>query len=143
MENSTENGAVAISQRHSSFQAPMVVSNIADNCLYSGFFGRLDSARVKTITDKMLQSLDQLSVDTIIIDLSNIDVIDSLVSNHLVNISATLRLVGVRAIFCGISPIVAQTMVGTGVDSQNLTTVRDLKTALSIVNENHGAEHCT
>ena len=127
---SKSSGKVAISDRASQFQAPMVVSEIADNCLYSGFFGRLDSARVKSITDRLLSSVDKTGIEKIIIDLSNIDVIDSLVANHLLRIGTTLQLVGVKAFFCGISPTVAQTMVSTGVDVTALNTHRNLKSAI-------------
>ncbi len=124
---------VAISDRAVGFQAPMVVSEIADNCLYSGFFGRLDSARVKSITDRLLASVEQTGIECVIVDLSNIDVIDSMVANHLLRIADTLKLVGVDAIFCGISATVAQTMVSTGVNVSGLRTTRNLKSALKML----------
>jgi len=129
-DNST---AVAFSQQAGSLQAPMVVNEIADGCLYSGFFGRLDSARMKIITDRLLEGVERQACNTIIIDLSNIDMIDSLVAAHLQKVGVTLRIIGVRTIFCGISPIVAQTMVGTGVSFDRFTVVRDLKSALRLV----------
>ena len=124
---------VAFSQHTSSMQAPMVVNEIADGCLYSGFFGRLDSARMKSVTDRLLDGVEQSACETIIVDLSNIDVIDSMVAAHLQKVGDTLKLIGVRAIFCGISPIVAQTMIGTGVSFDNFTVVRNLKAALGLV----------
>jgi rsbT co-antagonist protein RsbR len=140
MRNGTLNGAspseepaVMISERPSSFQAPIVVSEIAENCLYSGFFGRLDSARVSKMTDRLLGEVMQSGIDQVILDLSNIDVIDSLVANHLVSIAKTLKFVGCRAIFCGISATDAQTMVATGVEIGTLRTTRNLKSALKLV----------
>lgn len=128
-----EEPRVAISDRQVSFQAPMVVNEIADNCLYSGFFGRLDSARVKAITDKLLSTVSNTGHERVIIDLNSIDVIDSLVANHLVKIASTLKLVGVETIFCGIKPMVAQTMVATGVEVSGFRTVRTLKSALALI----------
>ena len=128
--------SVAISDRQVSFQAPMVVSEIADNCLYSGFFGRLDSARVKAITDKLLTTISSTGYERVIIDLNSIDVIDSLVANHLVKIADTLKLVGVETVFCGIKATVAQTMIATGVQVGGFRTVRTLKSALAYVQGN-------
>ena len=124
---------VAISEKQLGFQAPMVVSEISDDCLYSGFFGRLDSARVKAITDKLLSSVSRTGIERVIVDLSNIDIIDSLVANHLLRIADTLKLVGVEIIFCGISSVVAQTMIATGVNIDRFKTVRNLKSALKLI----------
>lgn len=138
-ENPVSNvSSVAFSQNSGSLQAPMVVNEIVDGCLYSGFFGRLDSARIKSVTDRILQGIDQSSCEIIIIDLSNIDVIDSMVAAHLAKIGDTLQVIGVRPIFCGISAVVAQTMVGTGVSFSNFTVVRNLKAALRLVIEVDG-----
>lgn len=129
---------VAFSQRTVALQAPMVVSEILDGCLYSGFFGRLDSARMKAVTDTVLESIELYNSEVIIIDLANIDVIDSMVAGHLLRVGETLAMVGVRSIFCGISPIVAQTMVGTGVSFAGFSVVRNLKAALRLVLELDG-----
>ncbi|MFK8083133.1 MAG: STAS domain-containing protein [Granulosicoccus sp.] len=133
-----EISSVAFSQTSGSLQAPMVVNEILDGCLYSGFFGRLDSARIKSVTDRILQSIDQTACEIIIVDLSNIDVIDSMVAAHLAKIGDTLQIVGVRPVFCGISSVVAQTMVGTGVSFERFTVVRNLKAALRVVLEIDG-----
>lgn len=144
-ENETGNDAsdnmvasVAFSQNSGSLQAPMVVNEIIDGCLYSGFFGRLDSARIKSVTDRILNAIDQSSCEIIIIDLSNIDVIDSMVAAHLAKIGETLEVIGVKPVFCGISAVVAQTMVGTGVSFSKFTVVRNLKAALRLVLEEDG-----
>lgn len=133
IESEDDDHSVAFSQSASLLQAPMVVNEIADGCLYSGFFGRMDSARMKSVTDRILDAVEQSSCEIIIIDLSNIDVIDSMVATHLSRVGETLKIVGVRPIFCGISPIVAQTMVGTGVSFDQFTVVRNLKSALKLV----------
>lgn len=132
-ESSEGSSNVAFSQNASHMQAPMVVNEIVDGCLYSGFFGRLDSARMKSVIDRILDAVEQSSCEVIIIDLSNIDIIDSLVASQLSKVGDTLRMVGVRPVFCGISSVVAQTMVGTGVSLDRFTVVRNLKSALRLV----------
>ena len=135
MVESNQVDKVAFSQRKAALQAPIVVSEIADDCLYSGFFGRLDSARMKAITDRILKAIEQHRCTTVIIDLASIDIIDSLVASHLQRMGETLRLVGVRSIFCGVSPVVAQTMTGAGVTFEGFQVKRNLKAALALVLE--------
>jgi len=136
----TESSAVAFSQHAGSVLAPIVVSEIADGCLYSGFFGRLDSARMKQVTDHMLASVERSSSERIIIDLANVDMIDSMVAGHLLKLGSTLRLIGVEPVYCGISTLVAQTMAKTGVEFGDIVVVRNLKAALRYVLALDGVE---
>ncbi len=135
-----ETSKLAMSEKRIGFETPMVVSQIAESCLYSGFFGRMDSSRMKTVTDNMLSSIEQSDNDMIIIDLSNVELIDSAIAAHLINIGNVLRLVGVQIIFCGINSIVAQTMVVGGVEFEKFLTARDLQAALTLVYKIKGFE---
>ena len=117
---------VAMSEIRSGLEAPIVISEIADRCLYSGFFGRLDS-RMKEITDKMLSTIEHTNTDYIIIDLASVEFIDSAVATHLIQIGNTLKLVGIKVVFCGIKSVVAQTMTIAGVEFDKFHISRDLK----------------
>ncbi len=121
---------VAFSRKKIGGEVPLVVNEVTEGCLYSGFFGTLDSARMKSITDKILGLAGSTGIEIIIIDLANIDVIDSAVTAHLARLGDTLTLVGVKVIYCGIMPFVAQTMITSGVDLKGFTTSRDLKAAI-------------
>src|ERR1044071_2971551 len=107
---------VAISEKRVGFESAMVVSNLTENCLYSGFFGRLDSARMKSVTDQILQAVTESANDVIVIDLSNVDIIDSAVAAHLIRTGDVIKLVGASVIFCGIGAQVGQAMVTAGVE---------------------------
>jgi len=129
---------VAISEKRIGFESSMMVSKLTDKCLYSGFFGRLDSARIKLVTDQILEVMEQSDNDVIIIDLSNVDIIDSAVAAHLIRIGDILKLVGAEVVFCGISSKVAQTMVVVGVEFSKYYICRDLRGALKKVFELQG-----
>ncbi len=129
---------VAISRKKIGGEIPLVVNELTDNCLYSGLFGTLDSARMKVITDKVLELLTTTGIEIIVIDLGNIDVIDSAVSAHLVRLGDTLKLVGVQVIFCGITPQVAQVMITAGIEMSGFIISRDLKSAIKVVFELQG-----
>ena len=124
---------VAISRKKIGGEIPLIVNEITDKCLYSGFFGTLDSARMKSITDKMLDLLAATNIDIVIIDLSNVDIIDSAVATHLVRLGDTLILVGVRVIFCGIQSTIAQTMITGGIDMKGFKISRNVKLAIKEV----------
>ncbi|HWB94582.1 MAG TPA: STAS domain-containing protein [Puia sp.] len=129
---------VSISEKRIGLESPMVVSKLTETCLYSGFFGRLDSARMKSITDEILEAIEQSNNESIVIDLSNVDIIDSAVAAHLIRTGDVIRLVGCNVIFCGINSRVAQAMITVGVEFSKYLLCKDLKSALKLVFELQG-----
>ena len=129
---------VSISEKRIGLEPSMIVTKLTDRCLYSGFFGRLDSARMKLITDEILEAVDQTDNDTIVIDLGNVDIIDSAVAAHLIRVGDVVRLVGCNVIFCGINSRVAQTMMTVGVEFSKYLLCKDLRAALKLVFELQG-----
>lgn len=139
-ERPMEEQQVAISRRKIIGEAPIVVNEITDRCLFSGFFGTLDSARTKKIMDGILEITTRTEHDMIIIDLSNVDVIDSAIAGQLVKLNKTLQLVGLEVIFCGFKPIVAQSMVSAGVLLDNIYVAKNFKRALKESYRRQGLE---
>lgn len=131
---------VAMNEKELAIEAPLVVSRIFKNCLYSGFFGQLDSARIKVITDKMLKSIELYNSEYMIIDLSNVDLIDTAIAGHLIKISVALRLSGVKVILCGIKGYVAQTMSVIDIRLDVIEVVKDVEKALQFVYTASGYE---
>ncbi len=121
---------VAMSRRQVGAEVPMVASELTDNSIYTGLFGSIDSARMASITESLIQLADERQVQIAIIDLSNVDAIDSSVAAYMVKLGKTLELVGVSSVFCGISGPLASTMIGAGLDLGRFRAVRDLKAAL-------------
>jgi len=126
-----EQPEVAISRRKIVGEAPIVINEVTDRCLFSGFFGTLDSARIKRIIDGILEMTTRTEHDMIIIDLSNVEVIDSAIASHLVKMNKTLQLVGLDVIFCGFKPVVAQSLVAAGVILENIYVAKNFKRALA------------
>jgi|ERR1051326_1106379 rsbT co-antagonist protein RsbR len=133
-----EKSKVAISRSKIGGEIPMVVSEIVDGVLYSGFFGTLDSARIRTITERILDLVVGAKASYLILDLGNVETIDSAVAAHLTKIVDSIRAVGSEVVFCGIPPVIAQTLVELGVNINLLVTKRDLKSALDHVYEKMG-----
>lgn len=131
---------VAISRRKIMGEAPIVTNEITSRCLYSGFFGTMDSARMKKVMDGLLSLAANSDNDLIIIDLSNVDVIDSAIAVQLVKLNKTLQLVGMDTVFCGIKPVVAQSMVSAGIILDNIYVAKNLSRALKEVYRRQGLE---
>ncbi|MFT4759066.1 MAG: anti-anti-sigma factor [Paraglaciecola sp.] len=141
MSKQTEQN-VAISRRRIIGDSPIVVTEIFDDCLYTGFYGVLDSSRVKKVIEKIMSGIERDDHDLLLVDLSNVEVIDSTIAGLLSKMSKTLELVGVKTIISGINPSVAQSIVNAGVDMSDFFIVKNLKRALQEAYRTKGLELC-
>jgi len=132
------NEEVAISRRVLGGEAPIVINEITDRCLYSGFFGTLDSVRMKKVNDAIMAIADRNDHDMMIIDLSNVEVIDSSVAANLKKLNKLLQLIGVEVVFCGFKPVVAASMISAGVELDNIQVEKNLKRSIKYVYKKHG-----
>jgi rsbT co-antagonist protein RsbR len=62
-----------------------------------------------------------------VLDVTGVAVVDSRVANHLIQTVDAARLMGAKAIITGVSPEVAQTLVGLGISLGNVTTLGELQ----------------
>jgi len=129
-DNQDKQKEVAISRRVLGGEAPIVINEITDRCLYSGFFGTLDSVRMKKVNDAIMEVADRNDHDMMIIDLSNVEVVDSAVAANLKKLNKLLQLIGMEVIFCGFKPIVALSLISAGVELDNIQVEKNLKRAI-------------
>ncbi|MCG7894051.1 MAG: STAS domain-containing protein [Candidatus Thiodiazotropha taylori] len=123
---------VAMSRMQIGGEVPLLATEITDQCIYTGLFGSIDSARMAMITEKMIDLAEDKEISVAIVDLSNVEAIDSSVAGYMVRLGKTLDLVGVTAIFCGISGSLASTMVAAGLGLEEFLTTRNMKEALRV-----------
>ena len=121
---------VALSRKQIGGETPMIAVEITDQCVYTGLFGSIDSIRMAEITDEITAKCEEVQTGIVIIDLANVDAIDTAVASHLLRLGDVLRLIGVTPIYCGITGIVARVMTSAGVEFENIIISRDLKSAL-------------
>jgi len=126
------NEKMAISRKQIGSEVPMVANEITEDCIYAGLFGSLDSLRMGLVSDKIKKLANEKEIDMVIIDLSNVEAIDTAVAGHINRLVNTLKLVGVESILCGIKDELADTMVKAGVELESATIVRNLKAALKV-----------
>lgn len=104
---------------------------IWDNILMIPLYGIIDSAKAQTVMEAMLENILQTQSKVIIMDILGVSAVDSAVANHLIKITQATKLMGAECIISGISPAIAQTLVGLGIDLGNIETKATLKDALS------------
>ena len=122
-------GQVAFSRKQISGEVAMIANELTNDCIYTGLFGALDSARMASVSERLTDLANEKQNSVAIIDLANVEAIDSAVAGYMESLAKTLTLVGVKSIFCGISGDLARTMVSAGVTMGEYPIVRDLKSA--------------
>ncbi|WP_437746990.1 PAS domain-containing protein [Sorangium sp. So ce1504] len=93
--------------------------------------GVVDSVRTAEVMDTLLARIMEKQAHFAILDLTGVDMVDTKVASHLIELVAAIRLLGAEGIVAGIKPNVAQTMVALGLDLSTISTQRDLRAALS------------
>ncbi|KYF91693.1 anti-anti-sigma factor [Sorangium cellulosum] len=93
--------------------------------------GTVDSVRTAEVMDSLLRQIVEKRASFAILDLTGVEVVDTKVASHLVELVTAIRLLGADGIVAGIKPTVAQTMVSLGLDLSQLNTQRNLRAALN------------
>ena len=89
--------------------------------------GILDSRRAQQLTEQLLHAIRARRGKVVVLDVTGVAAVDSRVANHLIQTIDAARLMGATAIVTGVSPEVAQSLVGLGIGLGNVTTVADLQ----------------
>ncbi len=92
--------------------------------------GAIDTERARLMMEEVLQKASKLQLTHLLFDLSGVEIVDTMVADQIFKIESALSLLGVKAIFIGIRPEVAQTMVTLGVNIESLTVKSNLEQAL-------------
>lgn len=89
--------------------------------------GMLDSRRAQQLTEQLLRAIRSRRAKVVVLDVTGVAAVDSRVANHVIQTVDAARLMGATAIITGVSPEVAQTLVGLGISLGNVMTVADLQ----------------
>jgi len=103
-----------------------------DDILTLPVVGIIDSQRAAEMTERLLHRINERGIRGVIIDLTGVEVVDTMTASHLVKLSQAAALLGSFCVLTGIGPLVAQTLTAIGVDLGGLTTARSLRDGLRI-----------
>ncbi|WP_437997367.1 XylR N-terminal domain-containing protein [Sorangium sp. So ce185] len=112
----------------SALSAPII--KVWEGVLALPLVGVMDSTRAARVTEALLEAVVQSGSRYILLDLTGIDAVDTATANHFVKIIRAVSLLGARLIITGIAPAVAQTVVGLGVNLDQVQTLATLKDGL-------------
>lgn len=93
--------------------------------------GELDTYRSKVLIEKSLQKCSELKVNTLIIDMSGVAIIDTMVGHEIFQVVRALNLIGVKTILTGLRPEIAQSVVQLGVSFSNIQIMSNLQSVIS------------
>lgn len=112
-------------------QTPLVP--IAAGVLVLPVVGAFDRARATRFVSDLLAGIEERRAHTVLLDVTGLPVLDTLAAQTLIEAAQAARLLGATLVLVGISPSVANTIVGLGVDLRGLRIERDLQSAIEAV----------
>lgn len=96
--------------------------------------GAIEIDRASYLLEKTLHAAVRLKVSTLIIDLSGVVKVDAMVAQQFIQLTESLKLVGIRGVLTGVRPEIAQTITHLGVDVSQLALGGTLKQAFKKLN---------
>lgn len=106
------------------------VVEVWDKVLALPIVGTLDSYRVRTMMEELLNRIVNVHARVVILDITGVGVVDTETANYLLRTAKAARLLGAEVVITGISPGIAQTLVQLGVDLGTIVTRATLKGGL-------------
>lgn len=91
--------------------------------------GNMDTERSRLLMEKSLEQASELHLTHLIIDVSGVEIIDTMVADQLFKVMDALGLIGVETMITGIRPEVAQTMVSLGLNISGINVKASLQDA--------------
>lgn len=106
------------------------IINVWDEVLVLPVIGTVDSRRTADMMDTLLAAIVREKARFAIVDLTGVEIVDTLTADHLIKLFKSAKVLGVDGVLCGIQPAVAQTVISLGVELAGVRTMRTLQNAL-------------
>jgi rsbT co-antagonist protein RsbR len=94
--------------------------------------GGVDAGRAQKIMETVLARVHETDAKVIVLDILGVPTVDSKVAALLVKIAQACKLMGAKTIVSGMSPRIAQTLVGLGIEMEDVMTEAPLKDAVRL-----------
>jgi len=109
---------------------------INDTVMVMPLIGSMDSRRAQQVLDTLLHGVAKARIETAIIDITGVSIVDTQVANALIRAAQAVKLLGAQVMLTGIRPEVAQTLVGLGVDLSMIITRSSLQSGIALAMQN-------
>ncbi len=104
---------------------------ITEDVVVMPLIGTVDSRRAQQVMEGLLHGVVNHRSHTVILDITGVSTVDSAVADALIRAAQAVRLLGARTVITGISPHVAQTLVGMGIDLRGVVTHGTLQSGIA------------
>lgn len=113
-------------------EAPTII--LAEGVLFAPIIGYVDSRRAQALMARLLNAAHTRRTRAVILDITGLQVMDSSVTELLVQTTVALRLLGCQVLISGISASMAATFVQQGNLLADIPTVHSPQEALQLIN---------
>ena len=124
---------IIVSQQEAIRELSMPVLQVRDHLLVIPLVGIIDSTRARTLIESLLASIRDKRAQGVVIDVTGVPLVDTAVANHLVQACDAASLMGTLVVITGISPEMAQTLVGLGAKLPAAETLGDLQEGIQYI----------
>jgi GAF domain-containing protein len=118
----------AQSARIEELSAPLIPIN--NGIMVMPLIGLLDAKRAEQAVETALSGAQANQATHVIVDITGVKEVDGSVAGTLVRMAAALRLIGTQVVLTGMSPEVAQRVIGLGIDFGAVVTRGNLQSGI-------------
>ncbi len=98
------------------------VLEVWDKIAVVPIIGALDTARAQRLMENTLDHMRRERTRITILDITGMSSVDTAIANHILRLTAAIRLMGGQAVLTGISPETAKTLVRLGINLSSIST---------------------
>lgn len=104
---------------------------VSDDVVIMPLIGTVDSQRAQQVMEVLLEGVAQYQADTVILDITGVQVVDTQVANAFIRTAQAVKLLGARIMITGIQPEMAQTLIQLGIDLSGIQTHGTLQSGIA------------
>lgn len=105
------------------------VIQLWEDILVVPIIGSMNNDRTQELMKELLVRTRESGARVVILDLSGVEVMDTQVSKHILDLKEAVRLMGAEYRVCGIQPEQTHSLVDLGIDLDGIETHHDLSSA--------------
>ncbi|XSG76879.1 STAS domain-containing protein [Herpetosiphon llansteffanensis] len=126
-----EQQAIINSQQEALADISTPLIPITDSVVIMPLIGAVDTRRAQQMMETLLHGISTMNTRFAILDITGVPIVDTQVAHVLIQAAQSVRLLGGQVILTGIRPEVAQTLVGLGVNLNDLIVRGNLQSGVA------------
>jgi anti-anti-sigma regulatory factor len=108
---------------------------VTHGCLVAAFHGVIDDSQLGDFQNRILREVKTTMVKGVVLDVSQLQVIDDISFGRLIKVSDSLKMLGSTVTYCGFQPPVVAALVHFDADITRVQAFYNLESAISYLND--------